>query len=533
MDKETFLLADKIKLIETSFIKDGWATIYESYNPDNNDQTLIYCCIVDSERIKSYKLDTDWVVQPSSEGKPAVYDDGTYKTHSKEGIEPFIFSKHFTFNNGHESYLDISEEFILYFKLYEKGADKQNRKFYFIDEVGDLDEVIVIEPNRIKIKVKYLKEYLSVRKVFLSICFDFMRLDKNNLSEMNIELIDKNFQSENYFYNHFIRHIDFIEVGRNQSWIRGKTIIDFDKNKTKGYHFDYENQQYEKFITGYDIDGNEILQDCAKGEDKHFILTYFKKDVLNKYYNEPTKYEVDGWRVSCKFFSLRIDNNIEDYVPVFLIELGMLPYKEQLHWKHYNFIPQQKGISNTYYKTMIEGSWVEYPEAPDLFFKHKYEQFNKKWKSKYGWEFYKPLAKEDKHIFTALHLPTSNNVKAFCEQILSITKITIDRLNEAELAKNIQAEKDDRGITKFEKFLKAKKIEIPDMIVFLRQLYKLRSGLLAHSFSNSNDDCKTAIKYFGIKDNNYIEVARAIFVKSIYTMNTLEKHFILNELVKE
>lgn len=207
----------------------------------------------------------------------------------------------------------------------------------------------------------------------------------------------------------------------------------------------------------------------------------------------------------------------------------MLPHKEQLHWKQYNIAPQ-KGISNTYYKTMIEGSWVEHPETPDLFFKHKYELFNKKWETKFGWKFYKPLAIQDSHIFTSLHLPTSNNVKAFCEQMLSLVKITIDRLNEAEFAKPITLEKKDRGITKLEKFLKVKGIDIPDMILFLRNLYDLRSGLFSHTFSNSNKDCKKAIGYFGIKNDNYSEVAKDIFIKSINTLNTLETQFLSREL---
>jgi len=78
---------------------------------------------------------------------------------------------------------------------------------------------------------------------------------------------------------------------------------------------------------------------------------------------------------------------------------------------------------------MIEGNWAEHPESPDLYFKYKYEEFNKKWEKKFGWMFYKPLSKEDEYLYTALHLPTSNNVKVFCEQILTIVKLTIDRLN--------------------------------------------------------------------------------------------------------
>jgi len=514
MDRQKFLLADKILQIESSFIKDGWVTIYENTHTDNNDQGLVYCCTVSPKRIKSYMLNSDWVIQNGYEGKPTVLGNGKYETNGEKGIEPFLFSKHFTFNSGHESYIDISEEFILYFKLYEKGINKQNRIFYFIDECGDLDEVIIVEPNRIRVKLKYLKEYISIRKIYFSICFDFMRLANNNLEELDIIQIDKNFHADNYFYNHFIRNIDYIKAGENQSWIHGKVFIQFDKNKTKSYHFDHENREYAQYITGFDKDGNEILNDCQKEDGKHFILTYFKKEVLNKYYNDPTRYKIDGWSISSNFFSLKIDNNVEDYVPVFLIELGTLPYKEQLHWKQYNISPK-KGISETYYKTMIEGNWAEHPESPDLFFKHKYEQFNSSWEKEFGWKLYKSLAKKDQYIFTSLHIPTSNNVKSFCEQILSIVKITIDRLNEKEFANNPLATEGDKGIAKLEKFLRSKEIEIPDMIIFLKKLWDLRSGLLSHSFSEKNVACQKAIQYFGLREDNYKEVATDIFINRL------------------
>lgn len=522
MELDYFLIKERIKQLETTFIKDGWLTIYESSEDD-----LIYCCLVHNSKIEEYKSNTDWVIRPYYEGKPAVFGDGTYKTYSEDGYEPFIFIKHFNFNNGGEKYIDISEEFVLYFKLYERAENKQNRKYYFIDELGDLDEVINVEPKRIRIKLKYLKEYIAVRQLHFAVCFDFMRVGNIDISENKIEFIDKDFKGENYIYNHLIRPLD----GKFQSWILGKKIISFDPSKSKSYHFDYENQVYESFITGYDEEGNEVYQDCSKTNEKYFVVTYFKKDVLNKYYNEPQKYEVDGWHVKSNFFSLKIDNNNEDYVAVFLIELGYLPYKEQLHWKHYNIQPQ-KGISHAYYQTMIEGSWVDHPETPDLFFKHKFEQFNKKWETKFGWRLYKPLAKEDEHLFKALHIPTSNNVKSFCEQILSIIKITIDRLNEAELAKEITLDDNDKGITKLEKFLAVHQMQIPDMITFLRHLWNLRSGLLAHSFSNSNDKCKKAIKYFGIREENYVEVAKDIFTKSIFTLNTLENKLLSDEKIE-
>ena len=112
---------------------------------------------------------------------------------------------------------------------------------------------------------------------------------------------------------------------------------------------------------------------------------------------------------------------------------------------------------------------------------------------------------------------------------MTIVKLTIDRLNEKELAKGLSLDSKIRGIGKFEKFLESKEMNIPDMFEFLRNLQNLRSGLIAHTFSESNKDCKKALKYFGIESDNYAKVMEEIFVKSIYTFNTLETYFELNE----
>lgn len=526
MKKEEFHFQIEKEQIEKKFVEKGWITVYDSIDIDESNQRLIYSYLASNTSKKNSLKNSSWDIDPGSEGKPSIFGfDKPYKyqSYSEKGIEPFLFVKHFNFNDGHDRYVDIGEEFILYFRLYEKSENKNNRKFYYIDEIGELDEVIDIKPKLVRIKLKYLMEYLSIRKLNLVICFDFMKLSLKSFEELNTKPIYEDIINSDTNYNHHIRRTDFIEKEKTQSYIHGKTILSYDKSRIDNFHFSPK-YQYEKFIIGYNENGEELLEDCSKENGKLFKLTYFKKSVLDKYYNEPDKYKVDGWRVSSNFFSLKIDNNIESYVAVFLVELGHLPHKEQLHWKQYNISPQS-GISGTYYKTMIEGNWVEHPEACDLFFKSKYESFNQKWQEKFGWKFYKDLAPKDQHIFTSLHIPTSNNIKSFCEQILSLSKLMIDKLNETELQKNIQLEKNDRGITKLEKFLRLNSCEIPEMIIFHRKLYDLRSGLLAHSFSNSNKNCNQALKYFNL-ETNYKEVAKDIFTKSIWTLNTLENNFL-------
>lgn len=521
MEKSYFLLEDKIEEIKSKFlIKNGWLKIYEDDSKSLDDSSGIYCCLISNNQIENYAKDYSWPLSMGREGKPSVYGDNSYQTYDKIGLEPFLFSKHFSLPDTSIKYIDISEEFILYFNLYEKGYDKQNRSFYYVSDYGELDEVLTIEPKLIKIKVKYLKEYISIRDMNFVICFDFMRLISVLPSDWKIKFKDELITDKEIVYNHLIRET----YGKIQSWLMGKVFIK--PNKIKKTHFELGDSKDEDFIIGYDDEGEYIYENCGNTDGNQFKITYFKKEVLDKYYNAPNKYKVDGFNVSSKYFSLKIDNNVEEYVPVFLTNLRMLPGNEQLHWKQYNIPPQDgMNISRTYYRTMIEGNWAEQPETVDLFFKSKYIDFNIKWEKKFGWKLYKPLSEKDEYLFTSLHKITTNNVKTFCEQTLTIVKLTIDRLNEKELANGLKLDSNIRGIGKFEKFLESTGLKIPEMFEFLRNLQNLRSGLIAHTFSETNKECKNAIEYFGIKNDNYSKISEEIFVKSIYTLNTLEKHY--------
>jgi len=525
MEKSYFLLEDKLQEIESNFLmKNGWLKVYENSSISIDDSAGIYCCLITNDRVKEYNKDYGWPLSMGYEGKPSISGSNNYKTYDEEGLEPFLFYKKFSLEDDYIRYIDVAEEFILYFRLYEKGTDKHNRIFYYVGDYGELDEVLIIKPDLIKVNIKYLKEYITIRDMNFVICFDFMRLLEKPPSDWAIKLKDELTQESNFIYNHLIRYV----TGKTQSWIMGKVFIQ--PNEIKQSHFELKDYKYENFIVGIDNSGELLYENCGNTDGNHFKVTYFKKEVLNKYYNDPQKYQVDGFRVSSRLFSLKIDNNVDDYVPVFLTNLRSLSEKEQLHWKQYNIPPKEgMNISQTYYRTMIEGQWAEQPETVDLFFKKKYITFNEKWKSKFGWNLYKPLSKKDEYLFTALHKISNNNIKSFCEQTLTIVKLTIDRLNERELARGLKLESNIRGISKFQKFLESKNMYIPDLFEFLRNLQNLRSGLIAHTFSDSNKDCKKAIKYFGIEDKNYIKVLDTIFTKSIYTFNTLEKRFELNK----
>jgi len=352
-------------------------------------------------------------------------------------------------------------------------------------------------------------------------------MQSGTISEIQPYLRDENTIDWENNYNHLIRPWTIGPDDLNlQSWIHGKSILLDDPERATTYFDKMYDGDYEEFMTGYDERGDLVYTSC-NDDHQSLKMTFFKKEVLDKYYNDAHKYDVDSFGISCDYFSLKIDNNVMEYVPVFVHYLSSLPHKEQLHWKHYNIEPtEDKKMSRRYYQVMIDGNWATEPSTPDLYFKTAYLEFNKKWQQKFGWPFYKELNGLDQYQFKSLHIPTGNNIKSFCDQIMSLIKITIDGINEENLVKGISLEPEDKGLTKLEKYLAYHNAEIPDMMQFLRNLQALRSGLMAHRFSASNKSTRKAIEFFGITDTNYQEVASEMFIKSVFTLHTLEKYFI-------
>lgn len=529
MEKKQLELLDQVELIKSKFIKDGWVTIYQCINAEV--ETRIYCNIIHDDNLRKYLDHPEWMIEPGSEGRPSIISRGgqesSYHAYSEKGIEPFLYYKSFKHNK--EKYIDISEEFVNYFHLYESGQSKQSRKYFFTDENGELEEVIRIEPNLVKVKLRFLMEYISVRNVHFAVCFDFICMSSEKIPEYELQEKDESFKEGYLHYTHLVRTIPFTGSGELQSWIRGKVMIINMPNKRHTYWYDAGSEDFASFIIGYDQAGDLNRVPCDSGAHQFFTLTYFSKAVLDKYYNNPDKYKVSGYNVRCDYFSLKIDNHHQDYVAVFLKDLTSLPYKEQLHWQLYN-IPPREGMSLSYYKTMIQGELGGESGALDIRFKAEYLSFNKKWEEKFGWPLYRPIKGRDSKGFEALHLPAENNFKSFAEQILVMVKLTIDSLNEKMLVDGLEKLDNEKGISKLERFLVSRGCQIPDMISFLRNFQDLRSGMIAHKFSPANKNCQRAMSYFGLRDDNYREVAKYIFEKSLATLLTLDNYLIREKM---
>ena len=247
---------------------------------------------------------------------------------------------------------------------------------------------------------------------------------------------------------------------------------------------------------------------------------HFRAEVLAKYYSHPDRYSVeDGYLRAGSLWGLKMDNDHTDRVVVFLGDLGRdLPAAERDYWRSFNIPPEGPPLSKTAFTRSIRG-WFADPARPDLAFKSFFPYFCEKWREKFGWDLFLPLAKDDVHHLISLRIPVHNDQSEFDAQVQSLTKVLIDSLNEAELGKGLSLPEEAKGISKFKAFLEAKNVkEGNTTISFLRNLQTLRSTGVSHR--KGTNYIKIA-KVFDLENKEFKEVAADLFIAAQKMLRTL------------
>jgi hypothetical protein len=256
-----------------------------------------------------------------------------------------------------------------------------------------------------------------------------------------------------------------------------------------------EPAKFVDFVIGVDDDGNEVMNTSSEAELSNYFgansgrphyLTpvFFRKALLDKYYQQPSKYSVEPGYLRCAgLWGMSLDNHLDDYVVAWLGDLGRdLPYQEQLHWRSFN-VPPAGGMSQTFFRQQILNEWVD-TVHPEHLFKYEYGALAGDTQTLLGWPVLLPLSNEDQHYLRALRIPATDEQRDFDEVILALTKILVDSLNEKELNKLIASD-DLAGlkgsISRLEKACENRGVaDYEDHIRFLRELQELRSCGAAH-----------------------------------------------------
>jgi hypothetical protein len=474
-------------------------TTYLSEHADDHD-IGIYCCLVPNDAIGRSLDDLSWDLScgeghPGAvirhEGGKEVVEYLRYGEYS--GIEPLVIYREF--NGMRENYLEISEEFRLFHRLFH---DQKQDQYIKIDDSGNEHPVVIVKPERIEIRLQEIQQFLAIKEMHLAVMFDCRENSPRSLHDLGIQEGEgEKHRDELSSYTLGYGDLNGLcDVGGFSRLLGKRLFRPFPKEKSGFWGFaPREPKKSTDFIIGIDEHGDEITNSsnpdqlsnyfgANPGEPHYLTPVHFRKEVLDKYYQQPNKYSVEDGYLRCgSLWGMTMDNHHDDRVIAWLGDLGRdLPYEEQLHWRSFN-IPPSGGVSKTFYKRQILAEFAD-SDQPEHVFKYQYRDFSETCKEVLGWPFLLPLAKEDAHFLEALHIPATDEQKDFDELILGLTKILVDSLNEKELNYFIPASETGEikgSIARLEKVLSAKGVAgFQKHIKFIRDLQNLRSSGTAH-----------------------------------------------------
>lgn len=546
-ESDKIMFTDFLAIMNKKFIDSGWITV---------SAECLHSAVVSDEKLTEALSKYEWDLTKGCNGVSEVWSDGKW-SFSHEGInilEPFVLYRTANYDIG--NYVELSQDFRVLLNMHERYISPTERAFVVDNENGDWEKVAEIIGVTTKIKLSVLRKYLALRKMNLLIFFDEMRYSQQSFQELGLSpVLNQIEKGPDYIYNYTSLVNCSFNGNKSGGWIMGKCVLRYREKDNNQDSFEQDEKQYADFIYGYDDEGEPKLHSCKKDTLSNYFVAngdnplemtpiFFKKEVLDKYYSNPNKYTVSDGAVGCEgSWSVYVDNDHRSYMIVPLVYLSYLEYSEQMYWKGYNVAPEKDmGFSETAYARWIEGTFCN-PMFPDLHFKYRFKKFNEKWEKQFGWSLFLPLIEEDEHRYKTLHcLTTENNHSDFDEQILSITKLVIDSLNQKSLQSEIDVSNTEveaflkerrisslselkAGIDKFQAFLLSKGMKCPDMVDYLRKIQSLRSNSVAYRKSNKRNDLTKLYQYFKLDEFTEQKVLEEIFVKMVMTLNTLEKYF--------
>lgn len=473
-------------------------TVYLSDNTASRRRG-IYCGLVPSDQVKSRINTTSWDLMHGSDC-PSVSvcyeeDESTAIYHrfgNDDGIEPLVLGR--WFHKIREGYHEISEEFRLFHNLHH---DRKTDHYIKIDDDGNEHLVAVVERDRVQIRLKEIRQFIAIKETHLVLQIDCTEHSQYWLKELQLDEGGSNHRKELVCWQ--LNYADLGGFGSHKAFsiLRGKRYIppvSKDKSGCNGFALP-EKKEYTDFIIEVDDNGDGIRHTsnpetlsnyfgANPGAPNYLTAVHFRKSVLDKYYQQPSKYRITDGALRCAgLWSMRLDNHHDDKVVAWLGDLGRdLPYNEQLHWLSHNILPVG-GVSETTFRRAILGQWTNSDRLEHVF-TECYERLRQACAECLGWQLLRPLEQDDEHHFQCVRVPATDEQRDFDELVQGLTKILIDSLNERELNELIPNDKQDGlqgSIARLEVALSAcGVIGAEDHVAFLRKLQKLRSSGSAH-----------------------------------------------------
>jgi len=436
---------------------------------------------------------------------------------------------HRIFHGLEEDQCDLLEEFRLFHNLWH---DRRSDSYSKILNDGTKQKVVFRDQSgAMLVDTAAIRKFCAARdlKILLQVdsveSFDVLQVEKSE------EIAESGLYAR--------RHITNDSISGKPAFGRlwGKRLINALPIEKCGV-WPYEDEKtYETFIIGTRNDGSdtvftsdpdELADYFGKNSGKPHYLTpvHFRKEVLTKYFEKPSLYAVEDGYLRCgSMWSLRMDNDHDEKVVVFLGDLGRdLPETEQRYWRSFNMRPDG-GLSETCFKRSFLAQFAD-PSNPDLAIKFERRRLLEKWHEAFGFNLYAEFHEDDAGLLSDLRMPISDEWTEFDRCTIAATKVFIDYLNESQIAKFADveiarmkakdSEKPIRGIDKLQAWFRqnGRNNDLEDLIASLRLLQELRSKSAAHRKSSKLNEL---LNEHGLGEESPRDVYRLLIMQPMLT----------------
>lgn len=512
-----------------------WLSVYDSHT-DNREDRGIYAALLPRANLRRALSQPSWDLSVG-EGVPAcnVYHRGgaevvTYSRFGNDdGIQPLVIYRNF--HDLHPSSVELCEEFRHFHNLYQ---DERTHEFVKIAPDGSGEIVGRLHGKTLELRTLEVRQFLAIKEMHLAVYFSVVRFSQLDPALIGADGVLRLVQDQStcYSFHASTSEYDLSEQSRSYSRLLGKKLIEpLPKERSGFWPFQEETEGFEHFVIGLDRSGDLVSHTCdperladyfGKNPEAPNYLTpvSFRREVLGKYYAAPSRYEVcDGYVACGTLWQMPIDNDHQDRVIVFLGDLGQcLSRSEQRYWRSFN-VPPDGELSHTCRTRSFDAEFAE-PENPELLFKRHFREFQEGWRERWGWPLFLPLREEDAHLFAALRIPLGDDQADFDSQVLALTKLLIDSINEAEIGRQAGAgAPDEKGITKLNRFLQLHGLARREQHVgFLRDLQDLRSSGVGH---RKGKNYAKASARFGIARKPFATIFADILTEAIVFIEDL------------
>ncbi|MGE3318811.1 MAG: hypothetical protein AB7I18_05905 [Candidatus Berkiella sp.] len=487
------------------FFKDDledWVICY-LHNKALNRRILINSFIMpQSVSIKAFEDSLLSAEYSSAEGW-ILYNDGKIDTPLStrqaplNQAEPLYFLRTFQGHpRGEEHYFEMDQKFTNILGLHWVKAKDA---FCTLNSRGDLESQIILNSKNdltyILIKRNILDKFLSISKADLIRCFEYRQFDYNILEKLPVTETTKSTLDPNFCYKNELHKFDSVTEG---IFIRGYQIV----NKKKDFaQLEKEEREADNGKPPLEF----IIKDFRHGGatktvalQKENFATYFdptsvnpyetspvffRPEVLNKYRNDPEKYNISQREISCRggWHLQTYDINDQGQVHTMAIYLINLPYAELCYWLSFNEAPRGD-ISQRSFDTDFLGKFSGEPDPINELKK----ALRNLWETKIQPEnesLWRPDKDDFDKTFFGFYYVISENYDQWQSFIQDLSRIVIEGLTKQTINKiaiRLKCHVNDLGsIQLLKKCLQTVGIgkeRIDEAISSLTDLYKTRSS---------------------------------------------------------